>query len=887
MKRFLVLILLLLPASAWATTTVSGTLQNLGTIPVGQNAFVRFWLRGCSGNQPRVNGKVVIASSSEGVFFFDLVANVSGYVTGTIYSTRDSTGLLGGEIECGGSKTAVWYGMQIFVAGKGGPEIAVHARNATTLDLSNITPLTTNPVITAPTGDSTYCSLDGGNGACPGPTGPPGPSTKPTLPRDPVQYVSPNGNDAKDGLSWASAKLTVYKALQSLPGGSSTTAGGGTVLLSGDVSYGGPAANQGMWLMGGGDPNSGSPPSGWLLSNSPLLIECANNNVIGSNARTAVCTMEGGMWQNTPGADLVHPAIWLSALAKGIEFKKIALSAYRMTYVKIGIDSNNNRNALGGTSGVRFDGLTFNHGAGIAGCGPGVDIGANSFFIEFDHLNATGCSGGVIPIVAAKGLSRASGVVTVTTVNPNIIASPVNGAAAWITIQSASDPSFNGSFPIASVTDRTHFTYNQAGPNATSGSGQVITYQAAAINIDPGTGPGAGLVYVNNWNNNGGIFRVVNGSFADIANGTFEGNFVDPTPPPVLAMGASAVVVRNMEVADTLGLVPAVQVNSSIGGSLVSGVREWGVAGNVTLMGGGSHWAPPGSFYSPLRTAAGGIFTASPGVSAQNNISTFIYGGGMDQGRRLFAPTSVISPNIANTNSATWTIYQSGPATITPNVADPASGTNAGRVTGTSGSQASVVFYKLDNTPITIGDVYIYGAWVRSKTANGWSQSVTPISFGFGADGYGNGDTCTPDSAILWAPPHYWQDGQWAWVAGFCKVYQNPSKAGVGFIGIVDSIHTVDFFSPILLHLAAGVKSDNEIREIVNNLSAFPETASAGDVTMLRGQLFRPGSTIFSGLGTPANGVLIYCSDCTIANPCAGSGTGAIAKRLNGVWVCN
>ena len=50
---------------------------------------------------------------------------------------------------------------------------------------------------------------------------------------------------------------------------------------------------------------------------------------------------------------------------------------------------------------------------------------------------------------------------------------------------------------------------------------------------------------------------------------------------------------------------------------------------------------------------------------------------------------------------------------------------------------------------------------------------------------------------------------------------------------------------------------------------------------------FRPGSTVFANLGTPANGVLVYCSDCTIANPCAGAGNGAIAKRLNGVWVCN
>lgn len=35
------------------------------------------------------------------------------------------------------------------------------------------------------------------------------------------------------------------------------------------------------------------------------------------------------------------------------------------------------------------------------------------------------------------------------------------------------------------------------------------------------------------------------------------------------------------------------------------------------------------------------------------------------------------------------------------------------------------------------------------------------------------------------------------------------------------------------------------------------------------------------------NGVMVYCVDCTIASPCADRGTGAIAKRLNGVWVCN
>lgn len=52
------------------------------------------------------------------------------------------------------------------------------------------------------------------------------------------------------------------------------------------------------------------------------------------------------------------------------------------------------------------------------------------------------------------------------------------------------------------------------------------------------------------------------------------------------------------------------------------------------------------------------------------------------------------------------------------------------------------------------------------------------------------------------------------------------------------------------------------------------------------GSLVLSGIT-FANLGTPENGRMAYCSDCKIANPCAGGGTGALAKRLNGVWVCN
>jgi hypothetical protein len=46
-------------------------------------------------------------------------------------------------------------------------------------------------------------------------------------------------------------------------------------------------------------------------------------------------------------------------------------------------------------------------------------------------------------------------------------------------------------------------------------------------------------------------------------------------------------------------------------------------------------------------------------------------------------------------------------------------------------------------------------------------------------------------------------------------------------------------------------------------------------------------SGTFATLPVMANGSLMFCSDCEITNPCNSGGTGALAKRLNGSWVCN
>jgi hypothetical protein len=159
--KWLLFVLLAIPGAAHATTTISGNLKDLGTN--ASSGFVRFTLKGCGGNQATVPGVAVLAPTQGAVWFKDFVADASGHISGTIYSTRDSTGLLGGDIECGTSFTSVYYGMSVWVGGKSGPEIGVHAKNGATLDPGSVTPITTNPVTTAPTGDSTYARLDGGN----------------------------------------------------------------------------------------------------------------------------------------------------------------------------------------------------------------------------------------------------------------------------------------------------------------------------------------------------------------------------------------------------------------------------------------------------------------------------------------------------------------------------------------------------------------------------------------------------------------------------------------------------------------------------------------------------------------------------------------------------
>lgn len=63
-----------------------------------------------------------------------------------------------------------------------------------------------------------------------------------------------------------------------------------------------------------------------------------------------------------------------------------------------------------------------------------------------------------------------------------------------------------------------------------------------------------------------------------------------------------------------------------------------------------------------------------------------------------------------------------------------------------------------------------------------------------------------------------------------------------------------------------------------------PNTFTAANQFLQGTQL---GPVTFAGLpGAAGNGTVVMCTDCQATNPCAGSGTGALAQRQGGAWIC-
>jgi hypothetical protein len=208
--------------------------------------------------------------------------------------------------------------------------------------------------------------------------------TKPS-PEDGVRFVSPGGSDLNDGLSWGTAKGTLYGAIVSLPGGNLVppTAGNGTIYFA-DGTKSSPTAEGGVWLMGPKDPNYKNPPVGWLRSNgSALHIEGIGKGSYGPNGHRARARLEGG-----GNKDVRHPGIWLSQTQSPIEFSNIAIQ-YPGRPIVIGECSNQVRTGVCGVAGVTLENVSAIP-TSARELGPGIDITGGSFWIFLRDTSASG-----------------------------------------------------------------------------------------------------------------------------------------------------------------------------------------------------------------------------------------------------------------------------------------------------------------------------------------------------------------------------------------------------------------------------------------------------------------------------------------------------------------
>ena len=112
----------------------------------------------------------------------------------------------------------------------------------------------------------------------------------------------------------------------------------------------------------------------------------------------------------------------------------------------------------------------------------GIDIPRQYDGTNFDRVSQVGPGAGVgaISDVVANisAISRASNVVTVTTATPHGLLS-----TDQVTIAGVTDSSFNGTFPVASITDSTHFTYAQTAANASSSGGTAAPVGSIAAGV--------------------------------------------------------------------------------------------------------------------------------------------------------------------------------------------------------------------------------------------------------------------------------------------------------------------------------------------------------------------------------------------------------------------
>jgi hypothetical protein len=361
--------------------------------------------------------------------------------------------------------------------------------------------------------------------------------------------------------------------------------------------------------------------------------------------------------------------------------------------------------------------------------------------------------------------------------------------------------------------------------------------------------------------NGGGIYAdhfTVEGDYSHVvAPGVWIG---DAKPLPI------DVRVDSIEMADVVGARPtaAVKIDCSRSPCLLNDVPALDddivvtKTSNPTL---GPHSGlgslPTDGSISPLRTGFSG--------SANGQLV-----GQTDAARRIFSPmgTPHGATNLADTNAADWS---SVGGKVTNGITAPDGTSNAGEFTAGLG----IIPWHRSPAP-SANTILVFGAWVRSVKANSFAGGHS-LRLDTNANGFGAGNDCNASgSGQAYSLFRNYDDGEWEYDVGLCKLTSVGATIGPQLVASADSSHITQIYAPVVLEFAPGVVSDNEAYEIMNNLASIPTNCPEGGVCMMPGQMLGvAGLTQYMGLFSHAN-----TANRTYSLP---DGSGTIGLVLTGV----
>ena len=174
-------------------------------------------------------------------------------------------------------------------------------------------------------------------------------------------------------------------------------------------------------------------------------------------------------------------------------------------------------------------------------------------------------------------------------------------------------------------------------------------------------------------------------------------------------------------------------------------------------------------------------------------------------------------------------------------------------------------------------NVLLYQNFFEKET--GYADNVYGVEFATGVYTYGsivfNGNDWSEELDGHTTGAYY---GNYIWMDSVTSATANTR-------GLAYGIHSSDDADLAWWQLRSNDTENNF--QVMGSGSIKMGSGAVAPAEVLSRQTLTLQSTGFLALGTPSDGAVKYCSDCTFANPCASGGSGAIAKRLNGAWRCD